>query len=159
MTAVPGCRKTETVTGEIRIGVIAMLSGDNARNGRDMVDAAILAIEQTNSHGGVRQGGSGMNASLMIEDDHGTPEGAMDAARKLIYKDEVVALIGPQLSRNAIPVARLAEEQEVVMICPMSTHPDTTAGKSYVFRIPYLDTFQDDCRHTYPYIITDYNRS
>ena len=28
------------------------------------------------------------------------------------------------------------------MIAPMSTNPETTAGKSYVFRVPYLDTFQ-----------------
>jgi branched-chain amino acid transport system substrate-binding protein len=28
------------------------------------------------------------------------------------------------------------------MVAPMSTNPETTAGKRFVFRIPYLDTFQ-----------------
>jgi branched-chain amino acid transport system substrate-binding protein len=50
--------------------------------------------------------------------------------------------VGPQFSANAIPVARFAESEAVVMVAPMSTNPETTAGKRFVFRIPYLDTFQ-----------------
>ncbi|UCF98130.1 MAG: ABC transporter substrate-binding protein [Spirochaetaceae bacterium] len=127
---------------EIKIGVIAMLSGDSAQSGRNMVDAARLAVEEACGLQGIRLGRQRAVVSLIVEDDRSSPEGAMNAARKLIYQDDVVALIGPQFSRNAIPVARLAEDEGVLMICPMSTHPDTTAGKTLVFRIPYLDTFQ-----------------
>ena len=141
-TAVGGCKKTDTLAGEFKIGLICMLSGDYAQDGRNMVDAASLAVGEANNRGGVRLREVTTNISLVVEDDRSNPEGAMNAARKLIYQDEVAVLVGPQFSRNAIPVARLAEDEHVVMICPMSTHPDTTAGKSYVFRIPYLDTFQ-----------------
>ncbi len=137
-----GCDKAETAASEIRIGVIAMLSGENAVNGQNMTDAARLAVEQMNKRGLPRIGDKTVRVTLIIEDDPGSPEGALDAARKLIYRDEVAALVGPQFSSQAIPVARLAEAEGVVMVCPMSTHPETTAGKSYVFRIPYLDTFQ-----------------
>jgi branched-chain amino acid transport system substrate-binding protein len=42
----------------------------------------------------------------------------LNAARKLIYQDNVVAVIGPQFSRNAIPAAQLAEAAKVPMITP-----------------------------------------
>jgi branched-chain amino acid transport system substrate-binding protein len=137
-----GCSKPFKKQGEIRIGLIAMLSDENAQNGRDMVDAARLAVNEVNDKGGLRIGRSKQKITLIVEDDKSSPEGAMNAARKLIYQDNVITLVGPQYSSNAIPVARLAESEKVAMICPMSTHPDTTAGKRYVFRIPYIDTFQ-----------------
>ena len=61
---------------------------------------------------------------------------------KIFSQDGVAAVVGPQFSGNAIPVARLAESLRIVMIAPMSTNPLTTAGKRYVFRVPFLDTFQ-----------------
>jgi len=124
---------------EIRIGLLAMLSGENAANGENMKAAALLAIERA---AGLRLRGRPVRVSLLVSDDGGTPDSALEAARRLIYKERVVALVGPQFSSNAIPVARLAEQDRVVMVAPMSTHPDTTAGKRFVFRIPYMDTFQ-----------------
>jgi branched-chain amino acid transport system substrate-binding protein len=127
---------------EIGIGVIAMLDGDNAANGRNMADAASLAVKEVNDHGGLRLGRRTVKVTLLVEKDPNSPEGALDAARKLMSEDRVTAIIGPQFSGNAIPVARLAESSRIIMVAPMSTNPETTAGKRFVFRIPYLDTFQ-----------------
>ncbi len=118
---------------EVRIGVLAMLSGPNSSNGENMKAAAELAVERAS--GPVR-------LELFVEDDGSTPDAALEAARRLIYRHHVTAIVGPQFSSSAIPVARLAEQERVVMIAPMSTHPDTTAGRRFVFRIPYTDTFQ-----------------
>jgi branched-chain amino acid transport system substrate-binding protein len=127
---------------EIGIGVIAMLNGDNAVNGRNMTDAASLAVKEVNDRGGLRLGHRTAKVTLLVENDPNSPEGALDAARKLISEDRAAAIIGPQFSGNAIPVARLAESSRIIMVAPMSTNPETTAGKRFVFRIPYLDTFQ-----------------
>ncbi len=137
-----GCSRSEKKPGEIKIGLIAMLSGENAKSGRNMADAAKLAVNSVNRKGGLKVGKYKQKVILIVEDQGGTPEGAMNAARKLIYQDNVTVIIGPQFSSSAIPVARLAESEKVPMIAPMSTHPQTTAEKKYVFRIPYLDTFQ-----------------
>jgi branched-chain amino acid transport system substrate-binding protein len=107
-----------------------------------MERAADFAVAEINERGGVTFNKEKIKVELIKEDDHGKPEQAVNAARELIYKEEVDAVIGPQFSSNAIPVAQLAEEAEVVMIAPMSTHPDTTKGKDYVFRIPFTDTAQ-----------------
>jgi branched-chain amino acid transport system substrate-binding protein len=127
---------------EVRIGLIAMLSGPNAANGRSMSNAATLAVSEINRRGGLRIEGSLRPVKLIEEDDHNSPEAAIGAARTLVYKARVAAIVGPQFSANAIPVARFAESVGIVMVAPMSTNPETTAGKRFVFRIPYLDTFQ-----------------
>ena len=76
----------------------------------------------------------------MLEEGH--PEKVVLAARKLINQENVVAIVGPQFSRDAIPVAEVAEATEIPMISPMSTNPDTTANKKYAFRVGFLDPFQ-----------------
>jgi branched-chain amino acid transport system substrate-binding protein len=134
-----GCRAPQE---DIKIGLIAMLSGPNASNGRDMKDSATLAVSEVNAIGGIMLGNTKRKVSLIVEDDHGIPDDSVSAARKLISVDRVISIVGPQFSSNAIPVAALAEGAKVVMIAPMSTNPLTTAGKRYVFRVPYLDTFQ-----------------
>jgi branched-chain amino acid transport system substrate-binding protein len=60
----------------------------------------------------------------------------------LINQENVVALVGPQYSRYAIPVARLAEQAKIPMISPRSTNPETTKGKRFVFRANFVDTLQ-----------------
>lgn len=132
---------------EIRIGVLATLSGDETiveRSGKMTVNAAQLAAEQINQAGGLQVGGKRYRIVLMIEDDTGQPEGATAAAQKLINQANVFALIGPQFSKNAIPVAELAERSGIPMISPMSTNPRTTQGKSFVFRVGFIDSFQGD---------------
>lgn len=135
LPALTGCRKP--AAGEVRVGLIAMLSGSESdlASGRSMQRAARLAVEEANRAGGRR-------VALVVADDRNCPEGAVEAAHRLIFQERVVAFIGPQFSRNAIPAARLAESERTLMICPLSTNPQTTAWKRYVFRVPYLDTFQ-----------------
>ncbi|MBW1713818.1 MAG: ABC transporter substrate-binding protein, partial [Deltaproteobacteria bacterium] len=101
-----------------------------------------LAVEEINRAGGVEAGQRRLKAVLVVEDNRGNPDQAVDVARKLIHKDEVAALIGPSISSNAIPAAKVAEQAGVPMISPMSTNPATTLGKRFVFRVAFIDSFQ-----------------
>jgi branched-chain amino acid transport system substrate-binding protein len=128
---------------EVRIGLITTLSGDLAESyGASTVDAVRLAIQPINDAGGLDLGGVKQKVTLVIEDDQDRAEVATRSAQKLINQDKVVALIGPSLSRNAIPVADVAESARIPMISPNSTNPTTTAGKKYVFRVDFIDPFQ-----------------
>jgi len=133
----------EQPTGELRIGVLATLSGTAADVvGRSTVEGAQLAAKRANDAGGVNVGGRKQRVVLVIEDDQDRAEAAIDAARKLITQQSVVALVGPQFSRNAIPVAGVAESSHIPMVSPASTRPETTAGKRYVFRAAFTDPLQ-----------------
>ena len=128
---------------EVRIGLITTLSGELADSfGTPTADAAKLAIQPVNDAGGLDIGGRKQHVTLVIEDDQDRAEVAAGAAQKLINQEKVVALIGPSLSRNAIPVADVAESAHIPMISPNSTNPATTAGKKYAFRAVFTDPFQ-----------------
>ncbi|GAB4494616.1 MAG: ABC transporter substrate-binding protein [Anaerolineales bacterium] len=127
---------------KIRIGLIAPITGDLAVTGQFTVDAAKMAVDEINAAGGLMVDGRQHEIELLIEDNQDNPEVATSAAQKLINQDKVVAIIGPQASRNAIPVARVAENSGIPMITPYSTNPETTRDKKFVFRAAYTDLFQ-----------------
>ena len=135
----------QPVQPELRIGVIATITGPALtveNSGRATREAATLAADQLNQRGGLTINGAAYRVVLVFGDDQNVADQAIAAARKLIFQDGVVALIGPQFSANAIPVAGVAEEARVPMISPMSTNAATTSGKAFVFRAGFTDEAQ-----------------
>ena len=76
------------------------------------------------------------------EDNESKAESAVKASTKLITEDEVLVIIGPQSSKQAVPAGDVANKYETPMISPWSTNPDTTKDRPYVFRGCFLDPFQ-----------------
>lgn len=132
----------------VKSGLIAELSGDIPSVGASCRNAAEMAVKEINEKGGIAMGARKYRIELFIEDSSDKPEKAAAAARRLITKDNVVAIVGPNSSSNAIPVAEIAEASKVVMITPWSTNPKTTLDartgnpRKYVFRAAFVDTFQ-----------------
>ena len=137
-----GCRSSTPEVREVRIGLIAPITGDLAYLGQATVEAAKLAEREANDQGGLVVGGQKYRLNLIIEDDTDSQEVAVRVAKKLINLDDVAVIVGPQLSRDAIPAANVAERSRIPMISPASTNPQTTAGKSYVYRAAFIDPFQ-----------------
>lgn len=130
-------------TPEIRIGVLVGATGPRqVSSGLGTVQSARLAEELVNASGGIMVGGVSHPVRVIFRDIGDQADRATSQARDLLNRDSVVALVGPQFSRDAIPVASLAEQARVPMISPMSTHPNTTLGNRYVFRIAFTDDLQ-----------------
>jgi branched-chain amino acid transport system substrate-binding protein len=126
---------------ELRVGVLATFAGPFAEvSGIPTREGAQLAVREA---GDVVDIGERRYRIVLVErgfDDRA--DAASSAARALINQERVVALIGPQFSRHAIPAAVMAENAGVPMISPMSSNPATTAGKRFVFRLAFLDDVQ-----------------
>ena len=136
-----GC--AEPPQAEVRIGVISAFSGPlYGPTGRSVQEGAALAAAQVNEAGGLDVAGRRHRVVLLFEDNADNPNRSVDAARKLINRDGVVALIGPTLSRNALPAALVAEQYRIPLISPGSTNPALTAGRRYSFRISFVDDVQ-----------------
>ncbi|MDD3582293.1 MAG: ABC transporter substrate-binding protein [Desulfobacca sp.] len=127
---------------EIRLGVNAELTGSKPVVGDSCKKAAELIVAQINQDGGFLVGDKKLPVRLIIEDNEDKAESAAAVAQKLISQDQVLAIIGPNASGNAIPAARICEDAGVIMISPWSTNPKTTEGKKYVFRACFIDDFQ-----------------
>lgn len=126
----------------IKIGVNAPVTGDIPKVGEGTKYAAQLWLEDANKAGGIEVGGVKYPVALVIEDSEAKAESAVKANTKLITQDEVLAIVGPQSSKEAIPAGAVANDRQTPMISPWSTNPDTTAGRPYVFRACFLDPFQ-----------------
>src|SRR6476659_1059919 len=123
------CRREQP---PVRIGVLATLTGTRSEtSGQPTLEAAQLMERQVNAKGGVLVGNARRKLVLDVRDIGDDAEGATRAAQIMINQDSVVAIIGPQFSVNAIPVANLAENAQMPMISPMSSHPRTTEGKHF----------------------------
>jgi branched-chain amino acid transport system substrate-binding protein len=135
-----GCASKET--NDIRIGVNAEITGSKPTVGDSCKNAAQLLVTQVNADGGLKVGDKKWPVTLFIEDNEDKPESAAAVAKKLISQNNVLAILGPNASGNAIPAARICEDAKVIMITPWSTNPKTTENMKYVFRACFVDDFQ-----------------
>ncbi len=127
---------------EIRLGVNAELTGSKPTVGDSCRKAAELLAAEVNQQGGLQVKNKPYPVKLFIEDNEDKPESAAAVAQKLINQNNVLAILGPNASGNAIPAARICEDAGVIMLTPWSTNPKTTEGKKFVFRACFVDDFQ-----------------
>ena len=126
----------------IKIGFPIPLTGEIPKVGEGTRYAAELMKEEINAKGGLEVGGKKYPLEFIYEDNESKPELAVTVTLKLIERDQVLALVGPQSSRQAVPAGGVADEHETPMISPWSTNPETTKGRPWVFRAAFLDPFQ-----------------
>lgn len=126
----------------IKIGINAELTGDIPKVGEATKFAAEMWLEDINAAGGLDVGGQKYPVELVIEDNEAKAESATAVNTKLIDQDDVLLIVGPQASKQAVPAGEVANNKQTLMISPWSTNPNTTLGRPYVFRTPFLDPFQ-----------------
>lgn len=126
----------------IKIGINAPMTGDIPKVGEGTKYAALLWLEDIEKAGGLQVGNKNYEVELIIEDNESKAESAVKANTKMITQDDVLAIIGPQSSKQAVPAGEVANKYKTVMISPWSTNPNTTLDRPFVFRGCFLDPFQ-----------------
>ena len=126
----------------IKIGINAPLTGDIPKVGEGTKFAAEMWLEDIRAAGGLGVGGKRYPVELVVEDNESKAESAVKANTKMITEDEVLVIVGPQASAQAVPAGGVANNWMTPMISPWSTNPNTTKDRPYVFRGCFLDPFQ-----------------
>jgi branched-chain amino acid transport system substrate-binding protein len=126
----------------IKIGFNIPLTGDIPKVGESSKFSAEMLKADINGAGGLEVGGKKYMLEFVYEDNEAKAESAVTTALKLIEKDKILAMIGPNSSKQAVPAGQVANDNETVMITPWSTNPDTTFERPWVFRAAFLDPFQ-----------------
>ena len=116
--------------GPVQVGAIEILSGPNAAYGTAIKAGLELALEEVNEKGVL----GGRKIQLTIEDSAANKDQAINAARKLIGRDKVVAIIGPTLSNEMFAVGPVANERKIPIIGTSTTAAGITEIGPYVFR-------------------------
>lgn len=107
------------------IGVVLPLTGKEAPQAQKVLKALQMGLDLTSE--------SPSNFKLAIADTGGDPLKAKAAVEKLISEDQVIAIVGSVLSREAIIVAETASSLGVPSI-GLSQRTDLTLVSSYSFR-------------------------
>lgn len=126
----------------IKIGINAPITGDIPKVGEGTKYAAEMWLEDIEAAGGLDVGGTKYTVELVIEDNESKAESATKANTKMITQDEVLVIVGPQSSKQAVPAGEIADNNETPMVSPWSTNPNTTLDRPWVFRGCFLDPFQ-----------------
>lgn len=129
-------------TKPIKIGINAPITGDNPKVGEGTKFAAEMWLADVQAAGGIKVGDTLYPVQLVIEDNEYKPESAVKATTKMIIEDEILVMVGPQASSQAVPAGGVANSYATPMISPWSTNPSTTKDRPYVFRGCFLDPFQ-----------------
>lgn len=132
------CAQAQTIS----IGLNVPITGDIPKVGEGSKFAAQMWLEDVEAAGGLEVGGKTYKVEIIIEDNEAKAESAVAVATKLITEDEVLVLVGPQASKQAVPAGGVADNYKTPMISPWSTNPNTTKDRPYVFRGCFLDPFQ-----------------
>ncbi len=119
-----------TASAQVPVGAIEILSGPNAAYGAAIRDGLELALDEINQKGVL----GGQKIVLTVEDSAGSKDQAINAARKLIGQDKVVAIIGPTLSNEMFAAGPVANQRRVPILGTSTTASGITAIGDYVFR-------------------------
>ena len=117
----------ETVgTGPVRVGAILPLTqnGDPSVIGQSLRNAAQLAVEESGAS----------DITLMIVDDHSTPDGAAQAAQQVVGAGAEI-IVGPLFAADVVQAARAAKSANRPMIA-FST--DTTVASRGIYLLSFL---------------------
>ncbi|MBK8596891.1 MAG: ABC transporter substrate-binding protein [Holophagales bacterium] len=133
---------------DIKIGVIAELTGDIPAVGDSCKKAAELAVAEINEAGGVKVAGTKHLLRLVIEDSQGAAQPAAEAAKRLIEQEQVLVILGPNASLGAVPAAQAAAEGSTLLVSPWATAPrvtqdDTGAPRKWAYRVCFTDPVQE----------------
>jgi branched-chain amino acid transport system substrate-binding protein len=121
---------TAVQAADIKVGVAEALSGGAAQYGVAIRNGFQLAADEINAAGGI----NGNKIALVIEDEQGKKEEAINVFKKLIFQDQVLMVFGPTLSNSAQAADPIAQGAKTVVFGTSNTADGITSIGDFVFR-------------------------
>jgi len=124
-----GCTGEQAAqTTNLKIGVVASLTGPASTTGKDVWQSAELAAQQINANGGVcvRDLNRNVTIQLVAGDDASTREGGQTAVSKMITQDNVDLLVGGFSSAVVSAHESIVADHQVPYIITGASSPIVT---------------------------------
>lgn len=125
-----------THAADIKIGVAEALSGGAAQYGVPIRNGFQLAADEINAKGGI----NGAKIQLVIEDEQGKKEEAINVVKKLIFQDKVLMIFGPTLSNSMFAGGPVANAAKTVAFGTSNTANGITDIGPYIFRNSVMES-------------------
>lgn len=131
-----GAALAQANPAEVKVGLIAPMSGPWARQGELMKKGADLAVADINAAGGVKSLG-GAKVKLLVFDTGDSVEKAKNAAQRMLAEaPDLVGITGAWLSSFTLAVSEVTERAELPMLTLSYSDLITSRGFKYIFQMP-----------------------
>ena len=115
----------------VKIGVVQPLTGPVAYDGSIYTSTVRMLVDDMNAKGGVL----GRKIELIVEDGACNPAQSVNAAEKLVTRDNVVALLGAFCSTSTAAMMEVARKHKIPHLTGISTAAQLTEQNNpYFFR-------------------------
>jgi branched-chain amino acid transport system substrate-binding protein len=131
---------TEEKAESYKIGGVFAITGPASWLGEPERNTAVMIAEMVNEDGGI----DGVPIELIIEDSVGDETKAVNALKKLINSDKVLAVVGPSRSGTTMAMIPIAEKAEIPLISCAAAESIVKPVKKWVFKTPQLDSHAVD---------------
>ena len=127
--------------GTIKIGASFPLSGSVATDGKMIVTAIQMAVDEVNAQGGVKIGGKSYTVELDSEDDQADPTTAATIANKFVDDSSMMAVISSYNSSCMLAQVGTYDTAGLPSISPVATSPDLSGSSAYFHRVVNSDAY------------------
>jgi branched-chain amino acid transport system substrate-binding protein len=143
-----GCGQSKT----IKVGFVAQMTGPDSYIGQAAKVALEDEVKAINDKGGVQ----GYKIELITYDSRSEIPDAVAAAKRLMEQDQVNAIIGPEWSGAAIPIAAMADTAKIPVVATTASNIKVTVDDNdkvhpYMFRTCFIDPYQGYALADYAY--------
>jgi len=139
LIAVSGLASAAAAAEEVRVGLVAPMTGPAAKFGQIQKSTLTMAMEKVNNGGGIKSLG-GAKIRLIIGDSRGEADIGVTETERLITREKVHAIIGAFQSGVAFPASAVAERYQIPWLNDGTVDKITERGFKYVFRAEGNDT-------------------
>lgn len=114
---------------------IGFLCNVMSMTGQQIKDVGVLAEEELNKGGGLL----GRPVKVIVEDSQGLPTSGVTAARKLIFNDDVIGIVGCTQSTVIFAIEPLCNQEKVILMGAGSASQITQLGNPWLVRVREYD--------------------
>lgn len=120
----------------IKIGAVFAVTGKASWLGEPERNTVKMIEAEVNAAGGI----NGRPIEVIVEDTAGVEPNTINAVKKLINKDNVVAIVGPSRSGTTMAVKPIVEESGVPLISCAAAEAIVNPLAKWVFKTPQKDS-------------------
>ena len=125
----------------LKIGQIISMSGPFAPGLETVSQGVQVCAEWINENGGITIDGQRYTIEIVLVDDKSSPEGAVTAANRLIYDENIKFIVGPTIPWLSMSMGNISEEAKVVrsLAVGTGTSDEINSNMRYTFT-PFFPT-------------------
>jgi len=128
--------KAEAGDKYVKLGAVFSETGPASFLGHPEKLTAEMLVDQINAAGGV----NGYKIKLIALDTQGNEQRTINHFKRLVFKEKVLAIVGPSRSGSTLAIKQMADQKKVPLISASASARITTPVSKYVFKTPQSDT-------------------